>query len=148
MWRLSRYEEHDITGDDLSMLYGQDFNNFTAEIFEQADQAIQSRLRKFLRKYGVYVNKARGLRISDALVEAVKEELPWPSDDEDKPEPRRKRPTASKASNIGPAPPQTPTPDPVQPRIERIQQYTPVTGQPRRIQPAEPAVVFESTNPF
>ena len=95
MWRLGRYEEHDITGDDLSILYGQDFSNFTAEIFEQTDQAIQSRLRKFLRQYRVYIDKIRSRRISDTLIEAIKEELPWPSDNEDKPEPRYKQTTAS-----------------------------------------------------
>ena len=34
VWRLGRYEEHDITGDDLSILYSQDFSNFIAETFE------------------------------------------------------------------------------------------------------------------
>ena len=147
VWRLSRYEEHDVIGDDLSIIYGQDFSNFTAETFERTDQAIQSRLRKFLRKYGVYMDKTRGTRLSDALV-AVLKELPWPSGDEDRPKSQYKQTTTSKPSNpiqsrpTSAALPQTPTPG--RSRIEQPQLSTPVTGQPRRIQSAEPAVTFES----
>jgi hypothetical protein len=75
-WKIKEYEKYEMTRDDLSMLYGQDFGNFTAETFEQVKQILQTQLRKFLRKYGVYVNKSRNSRISDALVEATKEELP------------------------------------------------------------------------
>ena len=63
-------------------------------------------------------------QISDTLIEAIKEELPWPSDDEDKPESRHKQTTASnpiQSRPTSPDLPQTLTPNPayIQSRIEQ-----------------------------
>ena len=73
---MKNYKENNVTRSDLLIVYGQDFHNFTTETFEQAGRSTQVNLRKFLRKYGVYVNKTRGPQISETLVVAIKEELP------------------------------------------------------------------------
>ncbi len=39
-WKIKEYEKYEMTGDDLSTLYGQDFGNFTTKTFEQGKQIL------------------------------------------------------------------------------------------------------------
>lgn len=58
---------------------------FTAEHFASINNNDRRILRDLLHKRKVYIKKGRGIKISDARLEVVREEQPWPVDDPEHP---------------------------------------------------------------
>jgi hypothetical protein len=82
-WRMRVYEE-DWRDESLSESFALDFVSFDQAAFLACGHDVAKRSRDFLRR-GLYVRKARGLKYEVALAEAVREEIPWPEDDPERP---------------------------------------------------------------
>lgn len=67
-------------GSTLSEYFTEDFKAFTSDHFSEIPTNDRRTMRDFLRKRGVYVRKGRGVLISDALLEVVKDDVPWPTE--------------------------------------------------------------------
>jgi hypothetical protein len=149
-WRTLVYREKNWTNQRLSLYYSEDFEDFDSETFKLAKRDTQRELRDLLREKGVYVSVTRFTSIADNLVAAMKEELHWPADDPQNPNQSNPIIQSRPAS---PTLPQSPaqrvqTPTPIRPEQgRRLQQLTPVTGQPRRTPYVEPAVAFDPIAP-
>jgi hypothetical protein len=92
---MSVYRDEGWNRSDLSLYFGEDFYNWKSATFKKTSTDAIQRLRNFLRRRGVFVSKGRDTHMADGLAAAIKEELAWPSDDDEKPEPRRKRSTTN-----------------------------------------------------
>lgn len=142
-WRIQVYSDNEYNNSDLSEYYTGDFANFDDNAFKIADKEVQRALRNFLRRNGVYVQIGRGFSIVGALLAAIKEELPWPDDDADRPEPTRA--TVQTQPQTQQRVPSSIFMSPVEP-IQQ-QQQTPLTGgnntRVRDVEPAQQAVRFE-----
>ena len=90
-WRMQVYKNN-WTSISLSTYFGEDFESFNSTMFNTASRDIIWNRRDSFREREHRRTKGRGTHMADALVAAIKEELPWPSDDGDKPE---LRPVAS-----------------------------------------------------
>lgn len=64
----------------MSEYFAEDFKAFTSEHFSEIPTNDRRTMRYFLCKCGVYVCKKRGVLISDALIEVVKDDVPWPTE--------------------------------------------------------------------
>ena len=100
--------------------FAEDFQHFDRDDFEAFKKDDIKRLRNQLRSKGVIVRVKWFLSISDALVEAIQEELTWPENDPDRPQFRLPQyqtstpsnPMASTAPNINlPVPKIIPAPN-------------------------------------
>lgn len=78
---IENYKHMDWKGDSLSEYFADDFANFTVDNFASIPNNSRRTMRDLLRKRGVYVRKGRGVLISEALMEVVKEDLPWPNNE-------------------------------------------------------------------
>ncbi len=109
-WRIQQYTIRKYEA--LSTVFADDFEQFTKEDFHKLGKTIITDLRDCLRKNGVYVQKARLYSIAQALAEVVKEEIPWPPDDEGRPPPKQLNPPQQqpiyRPENTAPLPPQQP----------------------------------------
>ena len=90
--RMRVYEEEDLRGESLSEAFFVDFEHFEQETFKACGTDTTRHLRDLLRERGVYARKGRGARYDMALAEAVREEIPWPEDDPERPK-QTSRPT-------------------------------------------------------
>ena len=84
-WRIQIYTANKWTNITLFDAFVDDFQLFNKEGFEKLRKTILVALRDCLRKNEVYVKRGRGYFIAQCLVNAVKEEISWPSDDEERP---------------------------------------------------------------
>lgn len=93
-WRIQEYTLHKWN-DYLSDIFAEEFTqqqpfqHFVKEDFEKLSKDNIRALRDCLRTNGVYVQKGRKISIAQALANAVKEDIPWPSDDEERPPPKQ-----------------------------------------------------------
>ena len=85
LWRITMYKEFNKQGADLSELYAINFEQFTADDFQNIGINVATRLRDFLRANGVYTRKGRGTRIAKELYAVMKDELPWLNNDPERP---------------------------------------------------------------
>ena len=82
-WRIQAYEQH--KWDSLSNIFVEEFQQFVKEDFDTLDKGELYSLRTCLRANGVYIRKGRGVAISQALANAVQEDISWPENDEGRP---------------------------------------------------------------
>ena len=78
--QMEDYEAGDYTESDLSGYFGDSFKNREFTDFKLCNYNKLILLRKLLRSNGVYVELGRTkAEVIEALMAAVKDELPWPS---------------------------------------------------------------------
>ena len=75
----------------------------------------------------MYVQKGRGVRISQSLADVVKNDLPWPEDDDNRPPPKPKRDPQLQ--------------EPIQPPQPRDHKFQPVCTQGQADKQVPPRVV-------
>jgi hypothetical protein len=107
--RMRVYEEEDLRGESLSEAFFVDFEHFEQETFKACGTDTTRHLRDLLRERGVYARKGRGVRYDLALAEAVREEIPWPEDDPERPK-QTSRPTPKTERPSSPTYPTEPPP--------------------------------------
>ena len=77
---MEDYKTGDYTDSDLSGYFGDSFKDWKITDFELCNYNKLIQLRKVLRDHGVYVDTGRTKpEVIEALMAAVKEEIPWPS---------------------------------------------------------------------
>ena len=74
VYRGLRYKHEEYQDEALWEYFTRDFAGWTADMFELADRDVVSKLRDHLRSHGVFVTKARGVKISKALHIILQEE--------------------------------------------------------------------------
>ena len=74
-WRLYIYDTYGWKGKNLADLFVEDFEYFEKDDFEAFGKNDIKRLRTQLRSNGAYIRVKRFMPISEALVEAIREEL-------------------------------------------------------------------------
>ena len=68
------------------LYYAEDFNNFDTDTFDQAAQTLVQTLCDTLQRQSMYISRGKhSQRPSVALVEAVKDKLPWLVDNNKRP---------------------------------------------------------------
>ena len=102
-WRLHIYDLYEWKGAILSDSFAEDFQHFDRDDFEAFKKDDIKRLRNHLRSKGVFVRIRRFLAISDALVEAIREELVWSENDSDRPSSQHQNSTATTIPTISTA---------------------------------------------
>ena len=122
LWRIQQYTLNKWK--TLSAIFSEEFQQFTAkEDFEAIKKFNITMLRDCLRNNGVYVKKARLYPIAQALADVVKEDIPWPLNDEDRPPPKQQQPVQQ-----------------LQQPIQQQAQYYSPQMQPQQVVPPENAI--------
>ncbi|CAF9941899.1 MAG: hypothetical protein ALECFALPRED_009376 [Alectoria fallacina] len=131
-WRIQQYTLNKWKK-TLSITFAEDFSQFiTKEDFDVLKKTDIIALRDCLRENGVYVKKARLYPVAQALADVVKEDIPWPLDDEDSPQTKQRQPVQQLQ----------------QPIQQQAQYYSPQqTIQPQHIVPPENAAHLPSQPP-
>jgi hypothetical protein len=77
---IESYQERNARDKDLWVDYGNEFCNWTADIFKLLDKNTVKKLRDFLRKNGVYIPKGRNVSMINALIACALEDEQslWP----------------------------------------------------------------------
>ena len=81
--RLSIYKENRQKGFDLWESFVDDFKTFTRDILDNLGKDRLKRIRDYLRKNSVYIQKEARKSITDSLLRAIHKPTPskWPTDD-------------------------------------------------------------------
>ncbi|RKF64369.1 putative glycosyl transferase [Erysiphe neolycopersici] len=79
------YKRQAWSGSTLAIQFAEDFEDFKQEDFNNCDKETLINLRKHMRRNGVYVSMKRFEPVAKALADAIKDELPWPELDKDRP---------------------------------------------------------------
>ncbi|KAA6410750.1 MAG: hypothetical protein FRX48_05060 [Lasallia pustulata] len=130
---VSTVEDNDLRekGKKLErLLMGEEqvnFQYFGGEDFEDLAKDIVRDIQDHLRANGVYVRKGHGVRISQSLADVVKNDLPWPEDDDNHPPPKPKRDPQLQ--------------EPIQPPQPRDHEFQPVCTQGQADEQIPPCVV-------
>ena len=82
-WRLSIYKENRQKGFDLQESFIDDFKSFMRDILNDLDKDRLKKIRDYLRKNGVYVQKEARKSIANGLLGTIHKPTPlkWPTDD-------------------------------------------------------------------
>jgi hypothetical protein len=102
-WRIQVYTRERWRNEDLSEYYAEDFKGFTRETFDNCPADLTRRLRDCLRDKGVFVRKGRGVQVAAELAKVVQDDIPWPVNDPDRPEPVLRATSQTPSSTAGTA---------------------------------------------
>ncbi|KAF6231185.1 hypothetical protein HO173_010517 [Letharia columbiana] len=131
--------------------------------FEVLSKDVITSLRDCLRANGAYIKKGRGLSMAKELADVIKEEIPWPPDDEDRPPPKpshyypQQQPIQPqqpyqpyRPENTVPLPPQQPYQQPYRPEntvpLPPQPPYQPIVEDTTPVHP-RPTPIVEDTTP-
>lgn len=79
------YKSGTWTQETLSEYYAEDFDLYSVDDFAALDKNTRKGLRDVLRQKGVFVKMGRNILMVEALYKSMKEEVPWPQNDSERP---------------------------------------------------------------
>jgi len=78
---LDLYDQDGHEGDDLTDVFRQDFQMFTKKDWKILSASKLTKIRASLRKKGFYIPIRTKMDAAESIEAAIREDLPWPTDD-------------------------------------------------------------------